>query len=132
MTQTPTDALRLVPVEPTEAMIDAYFDTCRRHGFHAHINATSAWTSLLKAAPASPLPGGGWQDISTLPQKGAFTPLVDVWATGPGKDSDVSHYRITDCWRREDGVWFSMGIGELKQSRVTHWMPLPAAPKGDA
>ena len=45
-----------VPVEPTEAMIDAYFDLCRRHGFLAHINATAAWRAMLLAAPA--LEGG--------------------------------------------------------------------------
>lgn len=41
----------VVPVKPTEAMIDAYFDTCKRHGFHAHINASCAWAAMLSAAP---------------------------------------------------------------------------------
>lgn len=59
MTKTPTDALRLVPARLTEEMINSYYDACGRYGFHAHINATAAWTSFLKAAPASPLPGGG-------------------------------------------------------------------------
>lgn len=65
MTQTPTDALRLVPARLTEEMINSYYDACRRYGFHAHINATAAWTAFLKAAPASPLPGGGERRIKS-------------------------------------------------------------------
>lgn len=38
-----------VPREPTEAMIEAYFETCRRFGFHAHINATTAWEAMIQA-----------------------------------------------------------------------------------
>lgn len=47
-----------VPVEPTEAMINAYFDTCARHGFRAHINATAAWSAMISAAPAREPEGG--------------------------------------------------------------------------
>lgn len=36
--------------EPTEAMIDAYFDRCRELGFTAHINATAAWSAMITAA----------------------------------------------------------------------------------
>lgn len=40
----------LVPREPSEAMIDAYFDRCRDLGFTAHINATAAWSAMINAA----------------------------------------------------------------------------------
>jgi hypothetical protein len=39
----------IVPREPSEAMIDAYFDRCRDMGFTAHINATAAWEAMLSA-----------------------------------------------------------------------------------
>lgn len=60
MTDTP--ATVVVPVEPTEAMKNAYFDTCDKHGFHACINATAAWTAMLAARPAlsaAPVGEGG-------------------------------------------------------------------------
>jgi hypothetical protein len=46
---------KLVPVEPTEAMIDAYFDRCRDFGFTAHINATAAYITMLAASPTPPV-----------------------------------------------------------------------------
>jgi hypothetical protein len=52
MTAAETDAMRLVPVEPTVEMIDAYFNTVQRFGFHACINASTAWSAMLAAAPA--------------------------------------------------------------------------------
>lgn len=41
----------LVPREPTDEMIDAYFDRCRELGFTAHINATAAWQAMIDAVP---------------------------------------------------------------------------------
>lgn len=56
--EAPTDALRLVPVEPTSAMIQeglaAYWKTGDDMG-----SIKSAYAAMLAAAPASPLPGGG-------------------------------------------------------------------------
>lgn len=53
----PTDALRLVPVEPTEKMLaqgkHAYAMT------HEDDALRGAWAVMLAAAPASPLPEGG-------------------------------------------------------------------------
>lgn len=71
------------------------------------------------AAPASPLPeGGGWQDISTAPKDGT---LIMVGAPGCG----VSLVRwMLDSWIDEQG--FTQGTWP------THWIPLPAAPTGDA
>ena len=40
------DALK----EPTEGMIDAYFNRCRELGFTSHVNATAAWSALLAAS----------------------------------------------------------------------------------
>ena len=36
--------------EPTEGMIDAYFDRCRNLGIFTHINANAAWRAMLAAS----------------------------------------------------------------------------------
>ena len=56
--EAPTDALRLVPVEPTRGMMDA---AVRVDWTNEDERATviNIWQSMLAASPASPLPGGG-------------------------------------------------------------------------
>lgn len=83
------------------------------------------------AAPASPLPeGGGWQDISTAPKDG--TPIL-AWCVHPharwaGDDRDWAAPVVTSWTTHNGGGWTWHGmIGTF-----THWMPLPAAPTGDA
>lgn len=78
---------------------------------------------ITKAAPASPLPeGGGWQDISTAPKDGT---KVLGWADG---DFTVVEWSPGDYWTlSECGAYASDG-----EWWPTHWMPLPAAPTGDA
>ena len=39
----------VVPVEPSEDMIDAYFDKMHELGFHGGMNATAAYTTMLAA-----------------------------------------------------------------------------------
>lgn len=70
--EAPTDALRLVPVEPTEAMLNAvkpWPEHWPPYG-QATVSARAAydidravlrsnWSHMLAAAPASPLPGDG-------------------------------------------------------------------------
>ncbi|WP_295169810.1 hypothetical protein [uncultured Brevundimonas sp.] len=69
--EAPTDALRLVPVEPTEAMLDAVKPWPEHWPPYGQATVTaraaydidravlrSNWTHMLAAAPASPLPGG--------------------------------------------------------------------------
>jgi len=62
----PTDALRLVPVEPTREMIEAGMDfdervLTLRLGRPPTVEECQIgeWKAMLAAAPASPLPGGG-------------------------------------------------------------------------
>ena len=45
----------VVPREPTLEMIEANFDTVQRLGFHACINASTAWSAMTRAAPAAPV-----------------------------------------------------------------------------
>lgn len=77
----------VVPVEPTEAMINAYFDTCARHGFRGHINATAAWSAMLSAAPARELEGGA-----------RFTSVTGLW-----KDQSLSRLERVRAHRFEFG-----------------------------
>ena len=149
MTQTPTDALRLVPNMPTVELTDDML-------FKIETGETVTWGELKRrqyeqavrkfntmredgslAAPASPLPGGGWQDISTAPKDG--TPLL----AGSIHHSD----REVVCW--QDGLpsgsmdtdaewegWVNDGPQKdrfyANPRYFTHWQPLPAAPTGDA
>lgn len=140
----PTDALRLVPVEPTEKMLAqgkyAYAMT------HEDDALRGAWAVMLSAAPASPLPEGGgqcsgitgelsgWQDISTAPKDGTE---VLIWATyyPPGHpvtarwDFDTYSKTPIPRWVSRDPIY---GRRAFIDRPATHWMPLPAAPTGDA
>lgn len=159
MTQTPTDALRLVPCpfcggdvintrsqEMTKG--PAYYwhqcETCgaESEGDYGEDVAVAAWNR--RAAPASPLPlaaesdpilsstdladrrasplpGGGWQDISTAPKNG-----TEVLVMLKPKVIRLGWYfkpsSRTEGWCDENG----------KRIIPSHWMPLPAAPTGDA
>lgn len=66
--EAPTDALRLVPVEPTEAMLDAMFSAyCASDGSYRDV-----YRAMLAAAPASPLPGGGLEPLENDPAVAAL------------------------------------------------------------
>lgn len=83
MTQTPTDALRLVPVEPTEAMVADGVKAAQR----AEQTCVSwpemalfTYRAMLAAAPASPLPGvGDW--IDGTPEVPVGSPTWCGWAS---------------------------------------------------
>jgi len=63
----PTDALRLVPVEPTEAMQNAGVDAATNlfEGWVDEGQVSTLYRAMLSAAPASPLPGGGERRIKS-------------------------------------------------------------------
>lgn len=142
MTQTPTDALRLVNPHKdiTENLRQAAVDLhpwfvgnaktfsvdC---ALPAYLNDAADEIERLRAgAPASPLPGGGWQDISTAPKDGTVvltygslhndgapygigeTPTVKI-----SQYSQEGEFWCCDAWGSHEPVW---------------WMPLPAAPTG--
>lgn len=147
MTQTPTDALRLVPVEPTEAMQNAGVDAATNlfEGWVDEGQVSTLYRAMLAAAPASPLPGGGWQDISTAPKDGTW---VQAWRTPPsftgGRWEPLVYVRWDD--EEESWVWpcdmfevFTVRGRELADMAIadddyysspdfTHWMPLPHPP----
>ncbi|MBB5770833.1 hypothetical protein HNP47_000802 [Brevundimonas vesicularis] len=79
-----------------------------------------------KAAPASPLPRGGWQDISTAPKDGT---VVDLFYPERGRLTDAT-WGPTGWGRHE---WRgSHTVRMIPSEKPTHWMPFPAAPTGDA
>lgn len=133
--EAPTDALRLVPCpfcggdvintrsqEMTKG--PAYYwhkcETCgaESEGDYGEDVAVAAWNR--RAAPASPLPGGGWQDISTAPKDG-----TEVLVMLKPKVIRLGWYfkpsSRTEGWCDENS----------KRIIPSHWMPLPAAPTGE-
>jgi hypothetical protein len=46
---------RLVPVEPTEEMIEAYCTTLERLGFTSWVTASTVWAAMLAASPSPKL-----------------------------------------------------------------------------
>lgn len=102
------DGYALVPVEPTKEMIEAAYDNVTGGGGRAAIYA-----AMLAAAPVSHANSpqaaapAGWQPIETAP-----------------KDDQVVLFgqkggRFIGRWRDYE---------RINQPRITHWMPLPAAP----
>ena len=74
-----------------------------------------------------------WQPIETAPKDGSY---VDLWCA-PISDGGavLLPCRLPNCyWVSDYNSWYmSVARGELIKvwHRVTHWMPLPAAPEKD-
>lgn len=103
----------------------------------AHLDA-GAVLYVLSAAP-KPEVVAGWQPIETAPKDGTLF-LCWVEAVQYGETDEGQQYQIdvsqTDfCqWQSfeeaPDGGWFEPCCGHISDhQRVTHWMPLPAAPE---
>lgn len=67
-----------------------------------------------------------WQPIETAPKDG----IIDIWAMDNGKNgrrvSECYYDRICDEWRTSAPT---LRLHCVKARYVTHWMPLPEAPK---
>lgn len=138
MTQTPTDALRLVPVEPTPKMLKAAFAAMNatpsgewkrmkaenktpREIFDAKMRPR--WSAMLAAAPASPLPGGGWQDMTCDEQ---FALATEIAANiGYVLQPEPDH---PDCPHARQGV--AKILRDQLNDKSRRLRPLPAAPTG--
>lgn len=148
----PTDALRLVPVEPTAKMIDAGAKVIREYedlpqmtdrssarDFIARNWVGMIWPAMLSAAPASPLPEGGgqcsgisgelsgWQDISTAPRDGSEFQAwwKGTWQPRARFDPEYGSFQL---WGRTDFDTEGWEVFEIDG----FWQPQPAAPTGDA
>nr|DAF74624.1 MAG TPA: Protein of unknown function (DUF551) [Caudoviricetes sp.] len=114
------DGYVMVPKEPTKEMLDE-FDSIIDYGAE---DSQDAWRRLLAAAPQSPgsepatVPGK-WIPVSErMPDENAEQ---QVLACFKGGDISTLYYF--------EGRWDdAYGIVPIRQD-VTHWMPLPVAPK---
>lgn len=145
----PTDALRLVRDDHevikrcVERMPPLYMRGQTEGSYlHSDIATLIDIVGRLSAAPASPLPGGGWQDISTAPKDGTEVLIYrDGWQEAPrakwgdhdGED-DQGNSIVFGGWFMAS-EWFTYGcedgfLGWNDDSTVmpTHWMPLPSPP----
>jgi|GEM_PF-1932244 len=128
------DGWKLVPIEPTQEMVDAHISGMQSAGF------IRAYREMLAAAPK---PDGTITDEGTksdgwikcgdqLPPDDDF---VLVWPTPDfGVDLHVGQYMK---FHKKGAGWFAQvneqnyGI-EWYPITVTHWMKLPAAPKPES
>lgn len=127
-----TSAWITLPAEATEAMIEAYFAECDRHGFMAFINATTAYRAMVAARPPAPV-FGGWQPISTAYRDGrpilASSVNHDACGVVCWQDGAPSGSQILGGDLAEEG-W--VNNGRIKDRFYanphwfTHWKPLDA------
>jgi|GEM_PF-1540751 len=146
----PTDALRLVPLETAQHAANnmriAYHKTRMTREVPVSPDDLSVVLDFVKqAAPASPLPGGGWQDISTFRESGKGNPVIVAVPTKEGGwivgEAWKSVMEADDPYRGNDGWWwagtspgdaYNDPIRFMNHGDAEWWMPLPAAPTGDA
>lgn len=124
----PTDALRLVP---TDEMIRV---GAWRAKLHREANPGDTWeetarevfTAMLSPAPAAPLPGGGWQDISTAPRNGEEFQAwwKGTWQPRARFDPEYGSFQL---WGRTDYDTEGWETFEIDG----YWQPQPAAPTGE-
>lgn len=155
----PTEALRLVPVEPTWDQLVAMRDCCAElSGIEADSETmlTALYRAALAAASASPPPEGGGQLSKNLGQLksgqcSGISGELSVWRTdfeNAPKDGSVFMVGYDDEAAKKAGLFenkdrvyearwndiqstWSARNGFILHSDATHWMPLPAAPTGD-
>jgi hypothetical protein len=73
-----------------------------------------------------------WQPIETAPKDGTE---IDLWVKAPPTQlSGGSYGRVPDCWFAFD-EWRTWDVFEgetVTVNNVTHWMPRPEPPNGEA
>lgn len=124
----PAEGYVLVPVEPTEAMIEAMDNAVFTHG-----NVVDAYRSMLSTAPTANAPSGAWRQIESAPKDGrlalVYRPLARLTS-----DEPVAVKRLIGgddhCWPRTVPEGQKPCNPTDGACHVTHWMPLPAAPTG--
>lgn len=102
---------KLVPIEPTQEMIDAHIEGVQSGGMQ------KGYRAMLATAPQPPVSTSGWIKCSDRMPEIMKTVIV---AEGEYISYMWWNGEAWDCWDDH---------GELQD--VTHWMPLPAGPKPD-
>jgi hypothetical protein len=121
MTQTPTDALRLVPVEATMVMKNAAWGALAAQGYAIEdIEVDPIWQAMLAAAPASPLPGGGPYERWSI-----LNHLGESW-TPENFDTERQATAFLDRWKRDNP---KMDLSKHKVIPVL--VTMTAAPTGE-
>ena len=118
---------RMVPVEPTEAMVD----DPTVEVFHSNrLHALQVWHAMLAAAPPPPSP---WRDIASAPRDGTLIIGRGTTAAehyGPDSEMALALIRWSDGFTDWPGYdWIAEpGAGLMVWMKPTAWMPLPAPP----
>ena len=141
---------KLVPVEPDENMKNA---VQKLGGAQALFYVLAGWGTMLEAAPPAPAVTDGWLPIETAPKdEETFLAVQQGWIERwhPYEPACVittkASKSATMCWRCANGsfvdwtgeVYTEHGIvldaedDDDEPLRLTHWMPLPAAPTPEA
>lgn len=112
------------------------FDAGFERGFDKATELAEA-RAVLQAADAVSA-GAGWQPIETAPKDGAlfmcWVAAVQYGTNDEGQQYQIDVSQVDFCqWQSfeeaPDGGWFEPCCGHISDhQRVTHWMPLPAAP----
>lgn len=113
---------RTVSTELTPAQRQAFEEAVERYGKSFFANADLIWKTLLGAA------GDGWQPIAASDRVEGISVLLG-WAQSEGMPP------VMGFWSGDyHGVhaWCDEHYEQDFDPQPTHWMPLPAAPKGDA
>lgn len=126
--------MRLVPTEPTSIMTQEGLATLHTDGGDDMEAIRLIYRAMLAAAPASPLPGDGWQDISTAPKDGrnilAWGYLHDdggPYETDGRSFMGETPHEMVVYFSPEFGIWRDRSDGG-SYAGLTHWMPLPSPP----
>ncbi|HDL8120395.1 TPA: DUF551 domain-containing protein [Yersinia enterocolitica] len=104
------DGWKLVPIEPTQSMVDAHISGMQLAGF------SRAYRDMLAAAPE---PQNQQQNIPEIIPQG--------WIKCSDQMPEDDEYYLTHSTAGVDVTIFH--DGRFQDEYATHWMPLPAAPE---
>lgn len=104
---------KIVPIEPTEEMLEAACLQCDGYNREYWRNV---YLAMCVVSPEITL--NQWQDISTAPADGQRV-LISI----EGANKAIL------AQKEKDGKWWTVGeVVNWEGKNVTHWMPLPTAP----
>lgn len=123
------DGWVLVPVEPTEAMINAYRDAL--YSDESAVSCIDLYKAMIAAAPTHSGTNDGWVACSErMPGIGTeifyFCQDDGLRDCGIVSSSNFSGKGDAELYVHAEGYDLRFGAD------ITHWMPLPAAPQRDA
>lgn len=119
----PAEGWKLLPIEPTEAMIEA--------GWNAIGEADATYRAMIDAAPPTPNASEserGWKPIDSAPRDGSII-LIGFVPTGNLYKEDRRVFE--GRWNAAQNQFTSTN-GFLIFDSASHWQPLPAAPSQES